>query len=425
MAHNWIQADHDFVWHPFTQHQTSGAPLAIERAEGALLFDVDGKSYIDANSSWWVNTHGHGHPHIAEALQRQFSQLDHVVFAGVTHPRAAELAGRITGLLPDHFRKVFFSDNGSTAVEVALKMAIQYWYNRGEKRQRILALDGAYHGDTFGAMSVGQRGYFNEPFEDLFFDVDYLGFPDADKEKTILEKAEKLLSSGVHAALIVEPLVQGAAGMRMYSSAFLDQLCGLARANDVLIIFDEVMTGFGRTGRLFAMDHCSEKPDIVALSKGLTAGVLPLGLTVTGDAIFSTFLSDDTAKALLHGHSFTANALSCAVACASLDLFAKEETWENIRALGELNKAFASELSGMPAVSGVRYQGTILAIEVKDGEGSQYFSSVRQKAYAHFLEEGILLRPLGNIIFINPPYCLTRAQYDQIRTSLTTFLESL
>lgn len=265
-----LERDRKYVWHPFTQMKTAGDALPIVSAKGSYLYDENGKSYIDCNSSWWVNVHGHGHPHIQQALAEQFKTLDHTLLAGVTHPKAVELAERIVGILPEKFTKVFFSDNGSTAIEVALKMVFQFWYNKGVDKKRILALDGAYHGDTFGAMSVGQRSYFNAPFEHFFFDVDYLDFPFKNKEEEVLKQAEEFLKSGEFAGIIVEPLVQGSGGMRMYSPEFLNKLTLLAQEHDALVIFDEVMTGWGRTGKMFSMDHIDAKPDIVCLSKGLT-----------------------------------------------------------------------------------------------------------------------------------------------------------
>lgn len=420
-----ISKDQQHVWHPFTQHHTAGDPLPIVKAEGVYLYDESGKSYIDANASWWVNTHGHGHPHIGKALSEQFQTVDHIVFAGATHPKAVELAERICGHLPDHFQKVFFSDNGSTAVEIALKMAIQYWHNKGENKQRFLAMHGSYHGDTFGAMSVGQRGYFNAPFEPLFFDTDYLDFPNGSNESEILERSESLLSSGDFAGLIVEPLVQGAAGMRMYAPEFLDQLTAIAQKHGVLVIFDEVMTGFGKTGKLFSMDHCQNKPDFVALSKGLTAGVMALGLTVTSDKIYEAFLGEETTKALLHGHSFTANPIACSVACANLDLFEREETWQNIDAMVQWNQAFAEELTQFDFVVNIRQQGTILAFEIQESGEASYFSDLKTRAYEFFLERGVLLRPLGNVIFVNPPFCITEEEFGKVKEVILSFLKSL
>lgn len=422
---NLTERDKKYVWHPFTQHKTAGNQLEIVRASGVLLYDVDGKSYIDANSSWWVNVHGHGHPYIGKAISEQFSTIDHIVFAGATHPKAIELAERIVHKTPENLKKVFFSDNGSTSVEVALKMAFQYFFNAGNQRTKVVALSGAYHGDTFGAMSVGQRGYFNTPFEAFFFDVDYIDFPTPTNETEVLRQAEKLFSTGEVAALIVEPLVQGAAGMRMYSAQILDQLTVIARKYGALVIFDEVMTGFGRTGKLFAMDYCEHKPDIVALSKGLTAGVMAMGVTVASQEIFDAFLSDDKGKAFLHGHSFTANPIACAVACANLDLFEEEQTRQNMEALVNWGGEFKKQLSKLDTVRNARQSGTIVAFEVNTGNEDTYFSDVRERAYAHFLEHGVLLRPLGNTIFVNPPYSITREEYTHLQTTIITFLNSL
>lgn len=421
-----LKKDKQFVWHPFTQMQTADEPLEVIKAEKTLLYTADGKSYIDCNSSWWVNVHGHCHPHIGKAISDQFSQLDHVIFAGATHPKAVELAERIVRILPDnHFHKVFFSDNGSTAVEVALKMVFQYWHNKNEPKKRILALDGAYHGDTFGAMAVGQRGYFNAPFEHFFFDVDQLDFPTKENEQILLIQAEELFKTNEFAAVIVEPLIQGSAGMRTYSSTWLDQLVALARRYNVLVIFDEVMTAWGRTGKLFAMNHCKEVPDIVCLSKGLTGGVMPLGLTVSTDKIYNAFLSDEKTKALLHGHSFTGNPLACAVACASLDIFEESETWQKIDFICQKNSEFIDQLNDHPNILETRQCGTILAIELKTGEGNTYFSSIRDVAYRYFLENGMLLRPLGNVIFINPPYCINESELEFIHIKIRTFINQL
>lgn len=418
-----VQKDKQFIWHPFTQMQTAPDPIEIVTAKDAVLVDAEGKEYIDCNSSWWVNVHGHGKEYIANAIVEQFKKIDHVIFAGFTHAKAVELAERVVKLLPSHFQKVFFSDNGSTAVEVALKMVFQYWDNQRVPKKRILALEGAYHGDTFGAMAVGQRGYFNAPFEHFFFDVDFIDFPNSENEEALLERAEKLFKTNEFAGMIVEPLIQGSAGMRVYSIAFLDRLVALAKKYEVLVIFDEVMTAWGRTGTYFAMDQCFEKPDIVCLSKGLTGGVLPLGLTVTTNEVYRAFLDEDKTKALLHGHSFTGNALSCAAACASLDLFEKASTWENIHRIGEQHMIFARSISDNKQLKQVRTAGTILALEIETGEGNSYFSDIRDKAYTYFLENGLLVRPLGNIIFINPPYCITNEQLTKVYNVFESFLD--
>jgi adenosylmethionine-8-amino-7-oxononanoate aminotransferase len=417
-----IERDKQYVWHPFTQMQTAPDPLEIVRAKDAVLYAADGKEYIDCNSSWWVNVHGHGNEHIRRAIHEQFSVVDHVIFAGATHEKGVELAERIINTLPNHFSKVFFSDNGSTAVEVALKMVFQYWYNQGEQKKRILAMDGAYHGDTFGAMAVGQRGYFNAPFEHFFFDADFIDFPDKNNEEALLKHSEELFATREFAGMIVEPLVQGSAGMRMYSVQFLDALVSIAKKHDVLVIFDEVMTAWGRTGKLFAMEHCTELPDIVCLSKGLTGGVVPLGLTVATRRIYDAFLSEERTKALLHGHSFTGNALACAAACASLDLFEQDLTKQNIGRISAKHLQFRDAIQEHPSLRECRILGTIIAVEIETGEGNTYFSSIRDKAYNFFLDHGMLCRPLGNIIFLNPPYCITDDQLDHCYGVFKAFL---
>lgn len=417
-----IDRDKKFVWHPFTQVKTAGDPIPVNRAEGVWLYAEDGKKYLDANSSWWTNIHGHGNKKIAEAIYEQFLQLDHVIFAGATHPAAINLSEKIVQLLPDHFSKVFFSDNGSTAVEVAIKMAFQYWFNLDTPKNRFLAIEGAYHGDTFGAMSVGQRGYFNEPFEHLFFDVDYLPFPDGKNDEEILEKAEELFKTGDFAGFIFEPLVQGSAGMRIYKPEILSELLKLAQKYHVLTIADEIMTGFYRTGKFLATNYIQEKVDIVCLSKGLTGGIMPLGLTVATEKIFEAFLADETTKALLHGHSFTGNALSCAASLASIQILESDECQGEIAKIAQEHLKFVDRLTGHQKVKEVRSIGTILRVQLEND--SNYFSSIRDKAYNFFLSKGILLRPLGNVIFINPPYCITEDELNFLYNSIEEFLEN-
>ncbi|MEX1002635.1 MAG: adenosylmethionine--8-amino-7-oxononanoate transaminase [Crocinitomicaceae bacterium] len=417
------ERDQQYVWHPFTQAQIAPTPLPIVKAEGVWLEDETGNRYLDANSSWWTILHGHCHPHIVKEISKQLAELDHVIFAGATHPKGVEIAERIVKALPDHFAKAFFSDNGSTATEVAIKMVYQYWHNKGTPKKKFVAIEGAYHGDTFGAMSVGERDYFNRPFEHLFFDVDYLPFPTETSIDEVLMKAEEIFSSGEVAGFIFEPLVQGAAGMRIYNASFLDQLLKIAKQYDIITVADEVMTGFYRTGNLFAIEQLKEKVDIICLSKGLTGGVMAMALTVTTQKMYDSFLSDEVAKALLHGHSFTGNPIACAAACASLDILEKPQTLQRIKTISEKNKQFCEQLKDHPAFKSVKSCGTILSLEVKGDEDSSYFSSLREKAYRYFLENEILLRPLGNVIFVNPPYGILNDELEMIYRHILIFVE--
>ena len=415
------ERDRAVIWHPFTQMQTAPLPIPIVRGEGSILYDADGREYLDMISSWWVNLHGHAHPHIARRVSEQLNTLEHVIFAGFTHQPAVELAERLLTILPQNQAKVFYSDNGSTAVEVALKMAFQYWHNLGQPRRKVVALEGAYHGDTFGAMAVSGRSAFTAPFTPFLFDVEYLPVPSAGQEGAVLQLAEKLFTDEV-AAFIAEPLVQGAGGMVMYEPALLDQLVGLARRNDTLFIADEVMTGFGRTGRLFASDHLQQQPDLMCLSKGLTGGTMALGVTTCTQSIYDAFLSDDRFKTLFHGHSFTANPLACMAALASMDLLLSDETQANIRRIAERHHAFAASLASYANVTNVRQCGTLLAFDLSTDGQTGYFSTVRDRAYNFMLERGVLMRPLGNVLYLMPPYCTTDAQlryvYEQVEELL-------
>jgi adenosylmethionine-8-amino-7-oxononanoate aminotransferase len=417
------EKDKEYIWHPFTQAQTAPAPIPIVRAEGVWLFDESGKKYIDANSSWWTIIHGHAHPYMAEEISKQIKVLDHSIFAGATHPKAVEVGERIVNLLPDNFAKVFFSDNGSTSVEVAIKMVYQYWHNKGIEKKRFLAIEGSYHGDTFGAMSVGQRGYFNKPFEHLFFDVDFIPFPTIDNIDEVLQKAKDLLSTGDFAGFIFEPLVQGAAGMRIYEAEWLNELVSIASENEVLTIADEVMTGFYRSGKMFAINHIEQEVDFVCMSKGLTGGVMAMGLTATTQKVFDAFLSDEIGTALLHGHSFTANPIACSAVCASLDLFENDDTISNIDLIMRSHAAFLERIKGDKRFKSAKQQGTILSLEIEVGDESSYFSPIRTEAYNYFLDNEILLRPLGNVIFFNPPYVIKKEQLAHVYSCILSFLD--
>jgi adenosylmethionine---8-amino-7-oxononanoate aminotransferase len=420
---NLITRDRAHIWHPYTQMKTADAPIAIVAGKGAELYDETGKVYIDAVASWWTNIHGHAHPYMAEKLAEQAYKLEHVIFAGFTHPSAIELAERLLPLLPAGQTKAFFTDNGSTAVEVGIKMAIQYFYNQGIPRKKVIAFDLAYHGDTFGTMSVGGDLSFYNAFQDFLYKVERIPTPIPGQEEACLVALEQHLQKGDVAAFIFEPLVLGAGGMLMYSPDVLDQLMALCKKYGALCIADEVMTGFGRTGKLFATLHCQETPDIITLSKGLTGGMLPMALTTCTEAIYQAFYADDKMKALYHGHSFTGNPLGCAVALASLDLLLSAETQENIGRVVKRQADFLSKINNHPQLQNARQTGTILAIEFKTDTQSGYFNNLRDRLYRFFLQRGLILRPLGNVVYVLPPYCITDPQLDQVYTALEAALD--
>lgn len=421
MEKSLAERDKAVIWHPYTQMKTAANPIGIVRGEGVYLIDENGKRYLDAVSSWWVNIHGHSHPHIAKRVSEQLLTLEHAIFAGFTHPPAVDLAEGLLKILPLNQAKIFYSDNGSTAVEVALKMCLQYWSNRGESRKKILAFNNSYHGDTFGAMAVSARSAFTAPFESFLFDVTYIDTPNAENIESIKSQISELKSE--LSSFIYEPLVQGSGGMLMYEAKYLDQLIAFCRENEVFTIADEVMTGFGRTGKLFASDYLEHHPDIVCLSKGLTGGTMALGVTSCTQKIFDAFLSDDKLKTLFHGHSFTANPIACAAALASLELTLSSETEENLKRISDAHIKFTDRVKNHSKLRDIRQTGTILALEWETQQNTSYFSGLRDNLYSFFLEKGIILRPLGNIIYILPPYCITNEQLDYIYSSIEEALD--
>ncbi len=421
---NLAERDRAVIWHPFTQMQTAPLPVPIVRGEGSVLYGADGREYLDMISSWWVNLHGHAHPHIARRVSEQLNTLEHVIFAGFTHQPAVELAERLLAILPPNQAKVFYSDNGSTAVEVALKMAFQYWHNLGQPRRKVVAFENAYHGDTFGAMAVGGRSAFSAPFAPLLFDVDFLPAPIPGQEQTVLERAAALFTDDV-AAFIVEPLVQGSGGMIMYEPEALDAIIRLARRRGILIIADEVMTGFGRTGKLFASDYLQEKADLMCLSKGLTGGTMALGVTTCTQAIYDAFLSTDKLRTLFHGHSFTANPLACVAALASMDLLLLDKTQANIQRITQNHAAFVRQLAAYPTVGNIRQRGTLLAFDLMVGEETSYFNTIRDKAYEFLTARGVLMRPLGNVLYLMPPYCTTDEQLAYTHEQIIALLQTI
>lgn len=420
---NIIDLDRRHVWHPFTQAQTAPDPIPIASAQGIRLYTEDGREFLDLISSWWVNIHGHAHPTIAAAIARQAHTLEQVIFAGFTHQPAAQLAYELAQRLPVGLTRVFFSDDGSTAVEVALKMALQYWRNHGEtQRTRFLAFEGGYHGDTVGAMSAGKGCGFFDTYGSLLFEVGLLPFPatwDGDtavaaKEQAALAQLDAYLADhgDTLAAVIMEPLVQGSAGMRMCRPEFLQALATRLRKAGILLIFDEVMTGFGRTGALFASLKAQVTPDIICLSKGLTAGFLPMSVTVASEAIYTAFLGESFDRALIHGHSFTANSLGCAAALASLQVFEDEQTLAKLPQIERWQREGMATLVGHPLVQRVRVMGTIAAFDVVAADAG-YTSAIGAQLKAFFHERGLLLRPLGNVVYVLPPYCVTEAELKQ------------
>lgn len=416
------ELDRKLVWHPFTHQKNAEDNLLIARAEGAWLYDGEGKKYLDAISSWWVNLHGHAHPAIADAIYAQAKKLEHIIFAGFTHEPAVQLAEKLIKLLPGNYAKIFYSDNGSTATEVALKMAIQYWWNKGIKKKKILAFRNSYHGDTFGAMSVSDRGVFTLAFHDLFFEVVYLDTPTpeniADLKDIVHREANDL------ACFIYEPLVQGAGGMRVYDADLMNELLETIKLHNIICIADEVMTGFGRTGKIFASAFMNEKPDILCLSKGITGGSMAMGVTACTEKIYEAYLEDDKMKTFFHGHSYTANPIACAAAIASLELLKNEQCVSAIEKISTCNKGFAETLksSNLP-IRNIRSLGTILAFELDSGRDEYLNTSGAVVGKAAMLL-GLYIRPLGNTVYIMPPYCVDEKDLNFIYDNLLEIISS-
>jgi adenosylmethionine---8-amino-7-oxononanoate aminotransferase len=419
---NLAERDRASIWHPLTQQLTADLPKAIVRGEGAYLFDQEGHRLLDLISSWWVNIHGHSHPNIAQAIHEQAQKLEHVIFAGMTHEPAVNLAERLLTLLPSGMSKVFYSDNGSTSVEVAIKMAYQYWRNQGFKqRKRFIAFDQGYHGDTFGCMSVGQTSHFHSHFHELLFSVDFIPFPETwgddphvlAKESASLNALDEYLTKYPDeiAGVIIEPLIQASSGMRICRPEFLKKLEKKLREANVLLIYDEVMTGFGRTGDYFACVKSETVPDIICLSKGLTGGFLPMAVTVCQEYIYEAFLGNDMTKALMHSHSFTANPLGCAAALASFELLIQPETLNKIHHIEAIHNHELKKIMTLETTEKWRCCGTMAAFNISQGGG--YGSTQSLALRKRFIERGLLIRPIGNVIYLLPPYCIAEADLRQ------------
>ena len=380
------------------------------RGEGAWL-DTERGRLLDAISSWWVTTHGHCHPRIVEAIRLQIDKLDQVIFAGFTHQPAEDLARGLIEIAPKGLAHVFYSDSGSTSVEVALKMALGFWKNRGSRRNRIIALEHAYHGDTIGTMSAGARGIFNAAYAPLLFDVARLPFPAAGREQETLDSLEQAAKEA--AALIVEPLILGAGGMLIYAPDLLRAMSDICRRHGTLFIADEVMTGFGRTGSLFACNQAGVTPDILCLAKGLSGGSLPLAATLCTGQIFDAHYSTDRSRTFFHSSSFTANPVACAAACANLEIWRTEPVSHRVAVLGALQEERLEPFRSDRRFENVRRQGTITALDLNVPDPG-YLAGIGPELAAFFHGHGVLLRPLGNTIYVMPPYCIAAGELDLV-----------
>jgi adenosylmethionine---8-amino-7-oxononanoate aminotransferase len=401
------------VWHPFTQHAVEADMPFVARTGGAYLQTADGRRILDAISSWWVVTHGHRHPAIVEAIRTTAERLDQIIFAGFTHEPAEKLAAALTALAPKGLDWVFYSDSGSTSVEVALKMALGYFRNAGTPRSRIVVMENSYHGDTIGAMSVGARGVFNAAYEPLLFDVDTLPFPLPGREQQTFDCLEALLRGQKTAALVVEPLVLGAGGMLTYPAWVLTELKRIVERSGTLFIADEVMTGWGRTGTLFACEQAGVAPDILCTSKGLTGGSIPLAATLASDAIFRAHYSRDRSRTFFHSSSYTANPIACAAALANIDVWRNEPVKERIAVLSRMQAERAARFRCDPRFADIRLAGTIAVFDLRV-ERAGYLAEIGPKLRAFFLRRDLLVRPLGNIVYLLPPYCVTATELDRL-----------
>ncbi|MFV0622590.1 adenosylmethionine--8-amino-7-oxononanoate transaminase [Sphingomonas sp. ac-8] len=403
------------VWHPFTQHGLGEPIPLVNRAEGAILHTSDGRRIVDAISSWWVTTHGHSHPRIVAAIREQAETLDQIIFAGWTHQPAEDLARGLRALMPAELTRVFFSDSGSTSVEVAIKMALGYWRAHDPARHRILVLEHGYHGDTIGAMSVGARGVFNRAYEPLLFDVGTIPFPVAGREQATLDALEQACAAGA-AAFLVEPLALGAGGMHFYSAHVLREMRAICARHGVLFLADEVMTGWGRTGTLLACEHADVVPDILCLSKGLTGGAIPLAVTMASEPIFAAHYGPERERMFFHSSSYTANPIACAAANANLAIWRDEPVREGIATLGQRQQARLDALATHPRVRNARRLGTIAALEIGGVDG--YLSTLAPRLLAHFRDRDLLLRPLGNTVYVMPPYSIEEADLDRVYAAI-------
>ena len=417
------ERDKKHLWHPLKQHQTHPESLGIVKAKGCILTDENGHEYIDAISSWYTCMFGHCNDFITSRVTEQMKTLDQIMFSDFTHEPAVKLSEELIKILPKNQNRIFFNDNGSTAVEAAIKMALQYYYNKNEKRNTFVAFENGFHGDTFGAMSVSGLSIYNGPFKDFFINAQRIEVPDGANNKSILEQLKKIISENNVAGFIYEPLIQGAAGMKIHKAEDLDVVLKFCKENDVLTIADEVMTGFGKTGNNFASDEVETKPDIMCLSKALTAGLVPMAITSCTEEIYTAFLSSEITKGFFHCHTYSANPIACSAALASIELLRTKEIQQSIKDISNAHKVFASRIENHEKVSEVRYKGVVLALDLNTN--SNRYGTLRDKLLKSFMTRGVFLRPLGNTIYIQPPYIITKGQlqkvYDTIESILETF----
>ncbi|WP_299221424.1 adenosylmethionine--8-amino-7-oxononanoate transaminase [uncultured Aquimarina sp.] len=417
------ERDKKYLWHPLTQHKIHPDSLPIIKAEGALLFDDEGKEYIDGIASWYTAMYGHCNPYIIEKVNKQMRNLDQIVFAGFTHEPAIHLSEELIKILPQNQEKIFFSDNGSTANEVGIKMALQYHFNKGEKRNTIIAFNDGFHGDTFGAMSASGLSVYNGPFEDFFIDVQRIPTPNKENFDEVIKELLEIISTYDVAAFIYEPLVQGANAMHMFEAAYLNEILQICVANNIITIADEVMTGFGKTGKNFASEYIETKPDIISMSKALTAGFVPMAVTSCTQEIYNAFLDDSIGKAFFHAHTYSANPIACSVAIAGIELLGSEEIQKNIETIIKSHADFDTKIKNHPKVRTTRQKGVIYALDLNI-EMDRY-GKKRYEIFDHFMRHGVCLRPLGKTIYILPPYVITKDQLNKIYDTILMLLSSL
>ncbi|MFT7899195.1 adenosylmethionine--8-amino-7-oxononanoate transaminase [Tenacibaculum ascidiaceicola] len=420
---NLQERDKKHLWHPLKQHQTHPNSLGIIKAKGCILTDEHGNEYIDAISSWYTCMFGHCNDYITSRVYKQMQTLDQIMFSDFTHEPAVKLSEELIKILPKNQNRIFFNDNGSTAVEAGIKMALQYYFNKGEKRTTFIAFEDGFHGDTFGAMSVSGLSVYNGPFEDFLMDIQRIPVPNGENNNLIAEQLKQIISENQVAGFIYEPLVQGAAGMKIHKAEDLNSILAICKENNILTIADEVMTGFGKTGNHFASDEIITKPDIICLSKALTAGLVPMSITSCTEEIYTAFLDNDISKGFFHCHTYSANPIACSAALASIELLQTKEIQDNIQFIESSNTSFSEKIKNHPKVNSTRCKGVILAIDLNTNSGR--YGSLRDQLLKSFMDEGVFLRPLGNTIYIQPPYVITKEQLDKIYATIEKVLDSL